>query len=66
MSIVVNKKAYNKQEVRDFFRASRAKIREHNIDDRKEPLNSIMKAVEKFVHIAAIADEIYNEDEKVD
>ena len=62
MSIRVNDKAYDKKEVREFFKESRKEIRAHEIDDKKEPLNSILKVVEKLVHIAAVADEVYNEE----
>ena len=62
----VNKKEYNKDEVRKFFKESRERIKEHKIDDRKEPLNSIIKAVEKMVHVVAIAEEISKEDKMED
>ena len=56
----------NKDEVRKFFKESRERIKEHKIDDRKEPLNSIIKAVEKMVHVVAIAEEISKEDKMED
>ena len=60
----VNSKEYNKDDVKEFFSESRRKAKEHSIDDKKEPLNKIIKVLELLIHIAAVVEEVYKNNEK--